>query len=236
MTPRGEDRPGPRGPGRRYLHRRGQGQRTNCITAGRVGTGRRGVEEDPRMGGLPVGVPSPARDPSRPPGRVLPRYNPPRPPGRGSVWQSTWFGIRGSQVQILPPRRGPSPDGSRPRDCHPRGGHGTGFTGPRIVPPAPLGGGPLSFHCRRKRRNVYIPPRPPRIRGAVNIPFVLDILESVVMELPRMFAQRTPARSTNPVRAKALQTRSLPLDPRVHILAARMAGAGTHLFFLSYRR
>ena len=36
------------------------------------------------------------------------RYNPPRPPGRGSVWQSTWFGIRGSQVQILPPRRGPS--------------------------------------------------------------------------------------------------------------------------------
>ena len=59
----------------------------------------------PRRGFLPP--PNGAADPRS--GASFPRYNPTRPPGRGSVWQSTWFGIRGSQVQILPPRRGPSP-------------------------------------------------------------------------------------------------------------------------------
>ena len=62
------------------------------------------------------------------------RYNPPRPPGRGSVWQSTWFGIRGSQVQILPPRRGPSPrTGSGPEAATASGCFGRIF--PRPFPP-----------------------------------------------------------------------------------------------------
>ena len=60
-----------------------------------------------------------------------PRYNPPRPPGRGSVWKSTWFGIRGSQVQILPPRRGPS----RGTGPGPPGGHRPGAAGLFSVPP-----------------------------------------------------------------------------------------------------
>ena len=70
-----------------------------------------------------------------------PRNHPPRcplqsvrPPGRGSVWQSTWFGIRGSQVQILPPRRGSSPrTGSGPDAATASGRFGRIF--PRPFPP-----------------------------------------------------------------------------------------------------
>ena len=64
--------------------------------------------------------PAPPKPPPPPPPGA--RYNPSRPPGRGSVWQSTWFGIRGSQVQILPPRRGSSPrTGSGPDAARPHG-------------------------------------------------------------------------------------------------------------------
>ena len=68
------------------------------------------------------------------------------------------------------------------------------------------------------------------------LPLLLDIPELGVMELARMFAQRTPVRATVPIRAKAFQTGFLPLDPDAHILAARMAGAGTHRSSLSYWR
>ena len=67
--------------------------------------------------------------PPTPPGA---RYNPFRPPGRGSVWQSTWFGIRGSQVQILPPRRGPSRAGRVPAPA------ATDLAPPGFLPPSPI--------------------------------------------------------------------------------------------------
>ena len=57
---------------------------------------------------------------------------------------------------------------------------------------------------------------------------LLDIAESDVMELARMFAAATSARSTVRVRSKAFNAGFLPLAPEAHILAPRMAGAGTH--------
>ena len=78
--------------------------------------------------------PTPGGDADPGSGAPFPRYNPTRPPGRGSVWQSTWFGIRGSQVQILPPRRGPSPrTGSGPEAAPASGCFGRIF--PRPFPP-----------------------------------------------------------------------------------------------------
>ena len=70
-----------------------------------------GRTQNPAHRGVPFSHPERRRRPGV--RRLFPRYNPSRSPGRGSVWQSTWFGIRGSQVQILPPRRGP-PDAARP--------------------------------------------------------------------------------------------------------------------------
>lgn len=57
---------------------------------------------------------------------------------------------------------------------------------------------------------------------------LLDIPELDVMELARMFAPATSARSTDRVRSKVFDAGFLPLAPEPHILAARMAGAGTH--------
>ena len=57
---------------------------------------------------------------------------------------------------------------------------------------------------------------------------LLDIPELDVMELARMFAPATSARSTVRVRSKVFDAGFLPLAPETHILAARMAGAGTH--------
>lgn len=51
-----------------------------------------------------------------------------------------------------------------------------------------------------------------------------------------MFAQSTYAQSQGRVRAERFQTGFLPLDPEAHILAPRMAGAGTHRLSLSYWR
>ena len=65
---------------------------------------------------------------------------------------------------------------------------------------------------------------------------LLDIPESDVMELARMFAPATSARSTVRVRSKVYDAGFLPLAPEPHILAARMAGAGTHRQSLSYWR
>ena len=58
--------------------------------------------------------------------------------------------------------------------------------------------------------------------------FLLDIPELDVMELARMFAPATSARSTVRVSLKVCDAEFLPLAPETHILAARMAGAGTH--------
>ena len=78
-----------------------------------------------------------------------------RPPGRGSVWQSTWFGIRGSQVQILPPRRGPSPpDGFRPQGG-PEAALASGCFG-RIFPAPSHPGSGRSFRHSPMAQNVYI--------------------------------------------------------------------------------
>lgn len=57
---------------------------------------------------------------------------------------------------------------------------------------------------------------------------LLDIPELDVMELARMFAPATSARSTVRVRSKVFDAGFLPLAPEAHILAHRMAGAGTH--------
>lgn len=57
---------------------------------------------------------------------------------------------------------------------------------------------------------------------------LLDIPELDVMELARMFAPATSARFTVRVSSKVFDTGFLPLAPETHILAARMAGAGTH--------
>ena len=57
---------------------------------------------------------------------------------------------------------------------------------------------------------------------------LLDIAELDVMELARMFAPATSARSTVRVSSKVFDAGFLPLAPETHILAARMAGAGTH--------
>ena len=65
---------------------------------------------------------------------------------------------------------------------------------------------------------------------------LLDIAELDVMELPRMFAPAASARSTVRVRSMVFEADSLPLAPETHILAARMAGAGTHRQSLSYWR
>lgn len=65
---------------------------------------------------------------------------------------------------------------------------------------------------------------------------LLDIAELGVMELARMFAPATPARLTVRVSSKVFDAGFLPLAPDTHILAARMAGAGTHRQSLSYWR
>ena len=57
---------------------------------------------------------------------------------------------------------------------------------------------------------------------------LLDIPELDVMELARMFAPATSARSTVRVSSKVFDVGFLPLAPETHILAPRMAGAGTH--------
>lgn len=57
---------------------------------------------------------------------------------------------------------------------------------------------------------------------------LLDIPELDVMELARMFAPATSARSTVRVSSKVFDVGFLPLATEAHILAARMAGAGTH--------
>ena len=65
---------------------------------------------------------------------------------------------------------------------------------------------------------------------------LLDIPKSGVMELARMFALSAPAHSLVSVRSEPYFAGFLPLDPVAHILAARLAGAGTRRFALSYRR
>ena len=57
---------------------------------------------------------------------------------------------------------------------------------------------------------------------------LLDIPELDVMELARMFAPATSARFTVRVSSKVFDTGFLPLATEAHILAPRMAGAGTH--------
>ena len=221
----------------------------------------------PRRGFLPP--PNGAADPRS--GASFPRYNPTRPPGRGSVWQSTWFGIRGSQVQILPPRRGPSPrrfladgsgrsqvpaDGFRqtvpqtgsarrvPPDgardgFRPRGGHGIRPFGRIFSHPLPTQerGGHFGTHpwfktCifRRSCRRRFVPAVP------FFLLLLLDIPETGVMELVRMFAPSATAHSLVSVRSEPYFAGFLPLGPVAHILAARLAGAGTRRFALSYRR
>ena len=51
-----------------------------------------------------------------------------------------------------------------------------------------------------------------------------------------MFAPSTPAHFTVRARLGVLSTGFLPLDLTAHILAARLAGAGTRRFALSYQR
>ena len=129
----------------------------------------------PRRAFLPP--PNGAADPGS--GASFPRYNPTRPPGRGSVWQSTWFGIRGSQVQILPPRRGPSPrrfprrvsaDGSGRRfrqTVPPDGFRQTGSA--RRVPPdgfRQTGFGPEAATASGRSDAFFPTPFPPR-KGVV---------------------------------------------------------------------
>lgn len=57
---------------------------------------------------------------------------------------------------------------------------------------------------------------------------LLDIAELDVMELARMFAPATSAHSTVRVSSKVFDAGFLPLATEAHILAPRMAGAGTH--------
>lgn len=157
-----------------------------------------------------------------------PGYNATRPPGRGSVWQSTWFGIRGSQVQILPPRRGPSSG----TGSGPRGGHGIRlFGGIFFSASSRQGPGALIPALTHGQERVYsgapagdVLPR----RAPFFMLLLLDIPELDVMELARMFAPATSARSTVRVSSKVFDVGFLPLAPETHILAPRMAGAGTH--------
>ena len=209
-----------------------------------------------------------------------PRYNPSRSPGRGSVWQSTWFGIRGSQVQILPPRRGPPdaarpdaarptrrpaptrparrgpprrgpPDAARPPDrqvpadgfrqtgSRPEAATAPGCFG-RIFPrPFPPGNCAVISALTHGSKRVYF--GAPAGDGSSRwVPFflllLLDIPKSGVMELVRMFAPSAPAHFSVTVRSEPHTAGFLPLGPVAHILAARLAGAGTRRFALSYQR
>ena len=171
----------------------------------------------------------------RPNSPPRPRYNPPRSPGRGSVWQSTWFGIRGSQVQILPPRRGPSPrTGSGPEAAT-----ASGCFGCILFPPLPTqeAGGHFGTHPWLK---PCIFRRSCRRCLSRRVPFflllLLDILKSDVMELGHMFAPSAPAHLSVRMRSEFHFAGFLPLDPVAHILSARLAGAGTRRFTLSYQR
>ena len=67
------------------------------------------------------------------------------------------------------------------------------------------------------------------------LPLLLDIPKSGVMELVRMFALSAPAHSLVSVSSEPYFAGFLPLDPVAHILAARLAGAGTRRFALSYQ-
>ena len=207
----------------------------------------------PRRGFLPP--PNGAADPRS--GASFPRYNPTRPPGRGSVWQSTWFGIRGSQVQILPPRRGPSPRRFRqtgsPRRVR-QTGSADGFRQTGFGPEAATASGcfgrifPRPFPPRKRAVTSALTHGSKRVySGALagdgssrRVPFflllLLDIPKSGVMKLARMFALSAPAHSLVSVRSEPYFAGFLPLDPVAHILAARLAGAGTRRFALSYRR
>ena len=68
------------------------------------------------------------------------------------------------------------------------------------------------------------------------LPLLLDFPKSGVMKLVRMFALSAPVHSSVSVRSEPYFAGFLPLDPVAHILAARLAGAGTRRFALSYRR
>ena len=213
----------------------------------------------PRRAFLPP--PNGAADPGS--GAPFPRYNPTRPPGRGSVWQSTWFGIRGSQVQILPPRRGPPdaarptrparrgpPDAARPPDRFPQIGS------PRRVPAdgfRQTGSRPEAATASGCFGRIFSRPFPPGNWAVISalthgskrvyfgapagddssrrvpffLPLLLDFPKSGVMKLARMFAPSAPAHFSVTVRSEPHTAGFLPLDPVAHILAARLAGAGT---------
>ena len=173
-------------------------------------------------------------------GASFPRYNPTRPPGRGSVWQSTWFGIRGSQVQILPPRRGPSPQtGSGRTGSGPDAARASGAFGRILSRPFPPRNRAVTSALTHGSKRVYSG-APAGDDSSRRVPFflplLLDIPKSGVMELVSMFAPSAPAHSLVSVRSEPYFAGFLPLDPVAHILSARLAGAGTRRFTLSYQR
>ncbi len=105
--------------------------------------------------------------------------------------------------------------------------------------PLPPGTGPNFTGTCHEPKRVYSGALAGRVvprRAPFFMLLLLDIAELDVMELPRMFAPATSARSTVRVRSKVYEADSLPLAPETHILAARMAGAGTHRQSLSYWR
>ena len=64
-------------------------------------------------------------------------------------------------------------------------------------------------------------------RAPLFLLLLLDIPKSDVMELARMFAPSTSARSAVGPCSRVASAGVLPLDPVAHILSARLAGAGT---------
>ena len=141
-------------------------------------------------------------------------------------------GVAGSNPAA--PTRPVPTDGFRPR-----GGHGVRLFRTHFSPPLPTreGGGHFGTHPWLK---TCIFPRSCRRRLSRRVPFflllLLDIPESGVMELARMFALSAPAHSSVSVCSEPYFAGFLPLDPVAHILAARLAGAGTRRFALSYQR
>ena len=133
---------------------------------------------------------------------------------------------------------------------------------PRRVPPDGSTAGPEAATASGRSDAFFPTPFPPR-KGVVisalthgskrvyfgapagdgssrRVPFflllLLDIPETGVMELVRMFAPSATAHSLVSVRSEPYFAGFLPLGPVAHILAARLAGAGTRRFALSYRR
>ena len=164
------------------------------------------------------------------------------PPGRRGVAQSgraPGSGSGGRRFKSCRPDAARPPDGFRQTGSGPEAAAASGAFGRIPSRPFPPGNRAVTSALTHGSKRVYsgaLAGDSSSRRVPVFLPLLLDIPKSGVMKLARMFAPSAPVHSTVRVHSEPYFAGFLPLDPVAHILAARLAGAGTRRFALSYRR